>query len=417
MSKEIRTKLKDVEYDFNGSFMGESNLPCELLLLLDLLMNGSSHDGHDESGFSLSVKTLAQIIFYNHRKRQRKDSIGGGYQRHNTDKESPFLLYIGLKIYASTRSSEIIDILHKHGLCVSYDRILRITQGLGEAALQLFEDEDAIIPGLLRHGLFTIGAKDNVDKNARCTVSKSHYHGTSMSLFQFPSSFNEGFGRNYQKFVKVSSSESKKVRELPYFYANVEEIPDPPKDYYASVSTVNIPEAVSQSYLVNAELDKELKWLDYIANLKVFNPDSSYSVYFARNYESKTDISSSIDTARYQIFKYRGNSDIRSLPPTKDALVHHIHRAAYVAGYIWGRSHIPIKTEEPTTNWKWVVKDEKLKCKWVSYDHGSATDSLGNTVFKKCGCRKGCKKSCKCKKGDEMKCLPTCKCRGKCGEI
>ena len=81
VSKEIRTKLKDVEYDFNGSFMGESNLPCELLLLLDLLMNGSSHDGHDETGFSLSVKTLAQIIFYNHRKRQRKDSIGGGYQR------------------------------------------------------------------------------------------------------------------------------------------------------------------------------------------------------------------------------------------------------------------------------------------------------------------------------------------------
>ena len=134
-------------------------------------------------------------------------------------------------------------------------------------------------------------------------------------------------------------------------------------------------------------------------------------------YDTETDISSSIDTARYQIFKYRGNSDIRSLPPTKDALVHHIHRAAYVAGYIWGRSHIPIKTEEPTTNWMWVVKDEKLECKWVSYDHGSATDSLGNTVFKKCGCRKGCKKSCKCKKGDEMKCLPTCKCRGKCGEI
>ena len=32
------------------------------------------------------------------------------------------------------------------------------TQGVGEALLKLFEDEDAVIPGLLRNVLFTIGA-------------------------------------------------------------------------------------------------------------------------------------------------------------------------------------------------------------------------------------------------------------------
>ena len=71
----------------------------------------------------------------------------------------------------ATRSSKIIDILYAHGLCISYDRVLHRTQGLGEALLQLFHDENAVISGLLRTGLFMVGAEDSIDKNARCTLS------------------------------------------------------------------------------------------------------------------------------------------------------------------------------------------------------------------------------------------------------
>ena len=42
--KAIRIKLKNVRNEFNGSFMEESSLPCELLLLLNLLMNGSNNE-------------------------------------------------------------------------------------------------------------------------------------------------------------------------------------------------------------------------------------------------------------------------------------------------------------------------------------------------------------------------------------
>ena len=44
----------------------------------------------------------------------------------------------------------------------------------------------------------------------------------------------------------------------------------------------------------------------------------------------------SIDLTRYEIFKYRQNMDIRSLPPTRDALV---------SGHIWGRENLTNKTE------------------------------------------------------------------------
>ena len=49
-------------------------------------------------------------------------------------------------------------------------------------------------------------------------------------------------------------------------------------------------------------------------------------------YVTESDISSSVDIARYQIFKYRGNSEICSLPPARDALClviygeHHTYR-------------------------------------------------------------------------------------------
>ena len=189
MSEAIRIKLKNVKNELNGPFIEESPLPCEFVILLNVLLNGSNHE---ELGFSLPVKSQTQIILYKHRiQGRRRESSGEPHQRRNTDKEAPFLLYICLKVLSATRSKEIIDTLHAHGLCVSYERILRITQGLEEASLQ--HDDDAVIPGLLWKGLFTVGAKNNIDKNARCTISKSHYHGTSMPLFQFLSSFNYGF--------------------------------------------------------------------------------------------------------------------------------------------------------------------------------------------------------------------------------
>ena len=193
------------------------------------LLNGSNHED--------PVKALTQIILYNHRiQGRRRESSEERHQQHNADKASPFLLYIVLKVFLATRSREIIDILHAQGLCVSYERILRITQGLGEALLQIFHEDNAEILRILRTGLFTVAAKYNIDKNSRCTISKSHYYVRSMSLFQFPSRFNDRFERNYQQFDRVPSSKSKKVGEPPSFYTDVEEIADPSQAYYFTVT-------------------------------------------------------------------------------------------------------------------------------------------------------------------------------------
>ena len=97
-------------------------------------------------------------------------------------------------------------------------------------------------------------------------------------------------------------------------------------------------------------------------------------------------------------------------------MIQHIHEAAYVSGYIWGTSHIPPRVEESPTNWTWSFTDNRVKCQLVSYDYCLITQNLNKTVFKKFGCQKGCRKNSKCKKVEMMKCLLTCKCRGKCEE-
>ena len=79
-------------------------------------------------------------------------------------------------------------------------------------------------------------------------------------------------------FVKVLSSTSKKVGELPSFYTDIEEIADPPQAYYFTVSTVNIPENVNNSDPVSIMKKREREWLEHISSLTEFTSDSSRSI-------------------------------------------------------------------------------------------------------------------------------------------
>ena len=70
-------------------------------------------------------------------------------------------------------------------------------------------------------------------------------------------------------------------------------------------------------------------------NLKVIE------LFVVSLYVTESDVSSSVDKEKYQILKYCGNYESRSSLPTRDALIQHVYKAAYVSGYIWGTSPIP----------------------------------------------------------------------------
>ena len=168
------------------------------------------------------------------------------------------------------------------------------------------------------------------------------------------------------------------------------------------------------AWLMNSVVSKTFLIYSNRSTLPLAEENLKVIEWFALSlYATVPDISWSVDIGRYQISKDRDNSEIRSLPPTRDALIQHIHKVTYVSGYIWGTLHIPTRTEKSPLKWTWSFTDNRIKCQWVSYDHCLITQNLNKAVSKKCGCRKDCKRNYKCKKVEMMKCLPTSKYREK----
>ncbi len=76
--------------------------------------------------------------------------------------------------------------------------------------------EIGLVPSQLRHGLFTVGALDNLDHNPSSTTAKDSFHGTGINLFQFPTKLNTGSPQ-----VTVELLTTAKCNQLPESYTTV----------------------------------------------------------------------------------------------------------------------------------------------------------------------------------------------------
>ena len=96
---------------------------------------------------------------------------------------------------------------------------------------------------------------DNIDHNPSATTSTTSFHGTSISLFQYPSDENEG---EQPEKLKVRGIKVKKVTELPEYYVNVKpahltnKSPCPPQ-----ITDMTLPE----STILQPQLSFEYEWL------------------------------------------------------------------------------------------------------------------------------------------------------------
>ena len=165
------------------------------------------------------------------------------------------------------RSWIVVDILHAHGLCLRYEKILRVTQGLSEDILKLFEHEEVIILGNLHIGLFTNGAKDNMEQVC-------HY----FSLLLQWTLDKRDIMRNMLKFHQQTVERWENY--LPFICILLK--------YFLPDSTVNIADKKANSTILTDERKKEFDWLKHVASLSEFVRDTSWSVHNARR--NKADI-------------------------------------------------------------------------------------------------------------------------------
>ena len=118
----------------------------------------------------------------------------------------------------------------RHTFCVVLVTVRKLFFGRYCSVSMHFEKQGIVCPPNLRKGLFTVGALENLDHNPSSTTSQDSFHGTAISVFQFPSVSNSGIGNGHIFFDPLSTGKCL----LPDNYAHV-----PVVD--CNVRTVNLP--------------------------------------------------------------------------------------------------------------------------------------------------------------------------------
>ena len=161
-------------------------------------------------------------------------------------------------MHMQTRSKKIVSELYRLGLSVSYDRILELENQIATTVCNSINETDLVCPHQLRHGLFTVGALDNLDHNPSSTTSRESFHGTGISLFQFPTLCNEGLS---QPTVNTASA-AKKLPKLPDSYTIVPAV-------VLRKDAVVVPSVPTSSQLLshphcNEAVQTEHNWLKHV---------------------------------------------------------------------------------------------------------------------------------------------------------
>ena len=117
-AKIVRRDMLELQAKFTGSFDQDcqvKSVPHSLLALVDMIHNGPNIKSQSMSQSTIS---MAQLLQYNTSIRRRTGSTG---IYHNTARETPLPIYVGLMVHGRTRKRDLIDTLYDLGLSISYD--------------------------------------------------------------------------------------------------------------------------------------------------------------------------------------------------------------------------------------------------------------------------------------------------------
>ena len=216
----VRNDILGRSATFDGYFVEngqETSVPPSLIELVSMIEHGPDIQSQIVNETNRSDLAIAQIMQYNCHQSHRRRATA--IKHHSKDRETPFVIYDGLLLFAKTRKRQLIDILHQYGICISYDRVLEISSQMGAALVQSYTEEGVVCPSVLRKGLFTTAALDNIDPRSSSTTAKSSFHGTGISLFQHPTNSQRGEQRDLLHIAGTPAT--KKVPPLPEAYTNV----------------------------------------------------------------------------------------------------------------------------------------------------------------------------------------------------
>ncbi|KAK3741023.1 hypothetical protein RRG08_005713 [Elysia crispata] len=232
-SKTLRQHVFGIQNTFSGTFSEDSqqnSVPTMLLSFMQMVLDGRGITGSPSPDKPVNkpsaALSISQLVVFNTVK--HRSTSPNSLPRHIRDRETPIAIYIAIKIYTVTRKESIINILHERGLCISYDRLRCLTVDIANSIIAHFESQGVVAPVQAKPGMFSTFALDNIDLNPRSTTCRSSFHGTSISMVQFPDSTEEEQGETV--IMNPAMMGKNNVCNLPVSYTNVQQQISLPND-------------------------------------------------------------------------------------------------------------------------------------------------------------------------------------------
>jgi hypothetical protein len=257
-AKILRKEILSNKSAFTGDLKNSKyTVPAGLLYFVKMVMEGIGCVADNDS---VAAASVAQLIVFNTYKRRRNVVCDNGIDtnahviRHSTDREPPLPIYIGLMLHSATRTKKCVNKCHKLGLCISYDRVMQITNKTANTVCEQYRVDNLVCPPSLLLGCFTVAAVDNIDHNLSSSTAHTSFHGTAISVTQYSDTRHEVPTCSYS----LSSSDLASDITLPAEYTEVcpcilpTKEPDIPK----------IPTDLCSSSVI----DDEYVWLKSIAD-------------------------------------------------------------------------------------------------------------------------------------------------------
>lgn len=257
VAKICRDDMFKTENKFSGTFppqCQEKSVSSTIKHLTSMILYGPDMKG--ATHYSQHCLTISQMFTHNSKQTHKKETVN---KRHSLKREPPLPIYIGLNIHTQTRSKKLIDKLALLGICITYDRVVELEHGLHLDMCKQFEMENLVCPANLKMGIFTIGALDNIDHNLSSTTAQNSFHGTGISVIQFPTEERPGVSRDTSS---LRESSEMKVACLPDSYSVVPAVSKPPSTVYLPVATTT--EVTGQ---ITDAIVKEDNWIRHASEL------------------------------------------------------------------------------------------------------------------------------------------------------
>ena len=150
--------------------------------------------------------------------------------------------------------------LHDHGLSIPYDRVPDISAQLGDAAVARYVEEGVVCLPILRKGLFSTSAMDNIDHNPSSKHGGDHIIPWNKHIHL--STFRKS--RRVREPILIKITKIKKVPELPDSHTNVypafftTKNPSPPKGNVTYESLPSLPLTNEYEWLQKVSLTQEV---------------------------------------------------------------------------------------------------------------------------------------------------------------